>query len=179
MFRFDGDDLVIDLDHAARPDQFFRIELVDAFRTVDKMIGRVDMRAGVNTERDLGNICGIAARKRFECGNRNAGIAFVDRHVGADRDCHIKNSHGIRIIDKANSDNAITFSPCALCPLWQNSFLYVKLSMMDIKHIEGHNRGAFIIKSDHKRLAELTYSKSEDKPIDIDHTEVDESQRGQ
>ena len=50
---------------------------------------------------------------------------------------------------------------------------------MDIKHIEGHNRGAFIIKSEHKRLAELTYSKPDDKSIDIDHTEVDESLRGQ
>jgi predicted GNAT family acetyltransferase len=50
---------------------------------------------------------------------------------------------------------------------------------MDIKHIEGHNRGAFIIKSEHKRLAELTYSKSDDNSINIDHTEVDESLRGQ
>jgi len=50
---------------------------------------------------------------------------------------------------------------------------------MDIKHIEGRARGAFVIKSDHKRLAELTYSKPDDKSIDIDHTEVDESLRGQ
>lgn len=50
---------------------------------------------------------------------------------------------------------------------------------MDIKHIESRNRGAFVIKAEHKRLAELTYSKWDDDSINIDHTEVDESLRGQ
>lgn len=49
---------------------------------------------------------------------------------------------------------------------------------MDIKHIEGHNRGAFVVKAEHKRLAELTYSNSDNNAINIDHTEVDESLRG-
>jgi uncharacterized protein len=49
---------------------------------------------------------------------------------------------------------------------------------MDIKHIESKSRGAFVIKKDHKRLAELTYKKDGDS-INIDHTEVDKSLRGQ
>ena len=50
---------------------------------------------------------------------------------------------------------------------------------MEIRHIEGYKRGAFVIKRVQERLAELTYSKSEDNSINIDHTEVDESLRGQ
>jgi uncharacterized protein len=49
---------------------------------------------------------------------------------------------------------------------------------MDIKHIDLRGRGAFVIKKDHIRIAELTYKK-EDSSINIDHTEVDESLRGQ
>ena len=40
------------------------------------------------------------------------------------------------------------------------------------------DRGAFVIKRDHKRIAELTYKRNGDT-INIDHTEVDESLRGQ
>jgi uncharacterized protein len=50
---------------------------------------------------------------------------------------------------------------------------------MDIKHIELSGRGAFIVKGDGRRLAEMTYSKAGDTAIIIDHTEVDESLRGQ
>ena len=49
---------------------------------------------------------------------------------------------------------------------------------MEIKHIELSGRGAFVIKRDHERLAELTYKRNGDT-INIDHTEVDESLRGQ
>jgi predicted GNAT family acetyltransferase len=49
---------------------------------------------------------------------------------------------------------------------------------MDIKHIELSGRGAFVIKRDHERIAELTYKRDGDT-INIDHTEVDESLRGQ
>ena len=49
---------------------------------------------------------------------------------------------------------------------------------MDIKHLELKGRGAFVIKRDHERVAELTY-KREGDTINIDHTEVDESLRGQ
>jgi len=48
---------------------------------------------------------------------------------------------------------------------------------MDIKHIESKSIGSFVIKKDHKRIAELTY-KQEDGAINIDHTEVDKSLRG-
>lgn len=50
---------------------------------------------------------------------------------------------------------------------------------MEIKHIELANRGAFIIRGEGKRLAEMTYSKAGDSAIIIEHTEVDESLRGQ
>ena len=50
---------------------------------------------------------------------------------------------------------------------------------MDIKHIELHGRGAFVIKGEHKRLAEMTYVTVGDTGFIIDHTEVDESLRGQ
>lgn len=51
---------------------------------------------------------------------------------------------------------------------------------MEIKHIENDSRGAFIIRGDDKkRLAEMTYSKAGETGIIIDHTEVDESLRGQ
>ena len=49
---------------------------------------------------------------------------------------------------------------------------------MDIRHIGSKARGAFVIKKDHKRVAELTY-KQEDGGINIDHTEVDKGLRGQ
>ena len=49
---------------------------------------------------------------------------------------------------------------------------------MDIKHLEMKDRGAFVIKRDHERVAELTYTREGDT-INIDHTEVDESLRGQ
>ncbi len=51
---------------------------------------------------------------------------------------------------------------------------------MEIKHIENDSRGAFVIRGeDKKRLAEMTYSKAGETGIIIDHTEVEESFRGQ
>jgi len=51
---------------------------------------------------------------------------------------------------------------------------------MEIKHIENDSRGAFIIRGEDKaRVAEMTYSKAGETGIIIDHTEVDESLRGQ
>jgi uncharacterized protein len=51
---------------------------------------------------------------------------------------------------------------------------------MDIKQIENESRGAFFIRGDdRKRLAEMTYSRAGETGIIIDHTEVDESLRGQ
>ena len=50
---------------------------------------------------------------------------------------------------------------------------------MDIKHIEHGGRGAFIIKVEGKRLAEMTYVNAGETGFIIDHTEVDESLRGQ
>ena len=50
---------------------------------------------------------------------------------------------------------------------------------MDIMHIEKGGRGAFLIKADGKRIAEMTYVTAGETGIIIDHTEVDESLRGQ
>ncbi|MBX3244336.1 MAG: N-acetyltransferase [Acidobacteria bacterium] len=51
--------------------------------------------------------------------------------------------------------------------------------MADIKHIEHGGRGAFIVKIDGKRLAEMTYVTVGDTGFIIDHTEVDKSLEGQ
>ena len=51
---------------------------------------------------------------------------------------------------------------------------------MDIKHIEKGGRGAFLIKGeDGNRLAEMTYVTAGESGFIIDHTEVDDSLRGQ
>ncbi len=49
---------------------------------------------------------------------------------------------------------------------------------MIIERIEHGSKGAFIIKGDNERLAEMTYSKAGDKLIIIDHTEVSDALRG-
>ena len=50
---------------------------------------------------------------------------------------------------------------------------------MEIKHIKLGGKGAFIIKGKHERLAEFTYVDAGEGAINIDHTFVDESLRGQ
>ena len=51
---------------------------------------------------------------------------------------------------------------------------------MEIKHIEKAGRGGFIIRGeDGNRLAEMTYTTAGDTGFIIDHTEVDDSLRGQ
>ncbi len=50
---------------------------------------------------------------------------------------------------------------------------------MEIKRIEKGGRGAFIIREDGERLAELTYVNVGETGFIIDHTEVAESLRGQ
>ncbi len=50
---------------------------------------------------------------------------------------------------------------------------------MNIERIEHGSKGAFIIKANGERLAEMTYSKAGDKLIIIDHTEVSDALRGQ
>lgn len=50
---------------------------------------------------------------------------------------------------------------------------------MDIKHIKKGGRGAFLIKKGGERLAEMTYVTAGETGFIIDHTEVDDSLRGQ
>ena len=49
---------------------------------------------------------------------------------------------------------------------------------MNIEQIEHGSKGAFLIKENNQRLAEMTYSKAGDNKIIIDHTEVSDSLRG-
>lgn len=49
---------------------------------------------------------------------------------------------------------------------------------MNVERIEHGSKGAFIIKMNNERLAEMTYSKAGDKLIIIDHTEVSDALRG-
>lgn len=48
-----------------------------------------------------------------------------------------------------------------------------------IEHEEAAHRGAFFIRQDSKRIAEMTYSRANATLIIIDHTEVDPSLGGQ
>ncbi len=50
---------------------------------------------------------------------------------------------------------------------------------MEIKHEENERKGAFFVERDGERLAEMTYSKAGKSRIIIDHTEVDDSLRGE
>ena len=50
---------------------------------------------------------------------------------------------------------------------------------MDIKHIERGGGGAFLIKRDGERIAEMTYAVEDGDVMNIDHTLVDPSLRGQ
>jgi predicted GNAT family acetyltransferase len=50
---------------------------------------------------------------------------------------------------------------------------------MEIKHVEKGDRGGFVIREEGKRLAEMTYVNAGETGFIIDHTEVDESLRGQ
>ncbi|MEJ7848749.1 MAG: GNAT family N-acetyltransferase [Pyrinomonadaceae bacterium] len=51
--------------------------------------------------------------------------------------------------------------------------------MMEIQREEHGKRGAFFIDEDGEWIAEMTYIKSGDKEITIDHTEVDKKLRGE
>ncbi len=50
---------------------------------------------------------------------------------------------------------------------------------MNIKHLEFGSKGAFVVETDGRRLAEMTYSKAGAERIIIDHTEVSEELKGQ
>lgn len=49
---------------------------------------------------------------------------------------------------------------------------------MNIEQIEHGSKGAFLIRENNQRLAEMTYSKAGENLIIIDHTEVSEALRG-
>ncbi|WP_250436770.1 GNAT family N-acetyltransferase [Hanstruepera flava] len=50
---------------------------------------------------------------------------------------------------------------------------------MEVKHTNNNQKGTFFVEIDNSRLAEMTYSKAGYDKIIIDHTEVDESLKGQ
>jgi predicted GNAT family acetyltransferase len=49
---------------------------------------------------------------------------------------------------------------------------------MNVERIELGSKGAFLIKENNQRLAEMTYSKAGENLIIIDHTEVSDALRG-
>lgn len=49
---------------------------------------------------------------------------------------------------------------------------------MLIKHEENGSKGAFIAEEDGKKIGEMTYSQAGPGKIIIDHTEVDEQEKG-
>ncbi|MEI5985107.1 MULTISPECIES: GNAT family N-acetyltransferase [Sphingobacterium] len=49
---------------------------------------------------------------------------------------------------------------------------------MLIKHVENGNKGGFIAEEDGKQIGEMTYSQAGPGKIIIDHTEVDEEEKG-
>ena len=50
---------------------------------------------------------------------------------------------------------------------------------MEVKHEQTVNKGTFYLEVEGQKKAEMTYSKAGTERIIIDHTEVDESLRGQ
>ena len=48
-----------------------------------------------------------------------------------------------------------------------------------VEHDESEGRGAFFVMRTGKRIAEMTYSRADATLIIVDHTEVDDSLRGQ
>lgn len=49
---------------------------------------------------------------------------------------------------------------------------------MLINHIENGSKGAFLIRENNERLAEMTYAKAGEHLLIIDHTEVSDALRG-
>ena len=86
-------DLVRDADDARAPDQSLQRKLVNRIRSFDKMRGSVDMSARVRSKvehRDVGRITFGEGRPGFYL---HAGIAFIDRHGGPDRNCNVEDFH--------------------------------------------------------------------------------------
>ena len=54
-----------------------------------------------------------------------------------------------------------------------------QIIVMEIKHQENNNKGKFYYEVEGKQLAEMTYTYAGSDKIIIDHTEVDDSLRGQ
>lgn len=48
-----------------------------------------------------------------------------------------------------------------------------------IRHVEDGHRGAFVMEESGRRLAQMTYSRTSETLVIIDHTEVDDALRGE
>jgi predicted GNAT family acetyltransferase len=53
------------------------------------------------------------------------------------------------------------------------------MSLPDVQRSESDHRGAFFWEQDGKRVAEMTFTRSNPSLVIIDHTQVDDSLRGQ
>ena len=56
VLRLDRNYIFRNTNNAARADEFRRVKLVDALCTFDKVVRRVNVRAGVDAKRDLTDI---------------------------------------------------------------------------------------------------------------------------
>ena len=50
---------------------------------------------------------------------------------------------------------------------------------MEIQHLEANRKGKFFVEKEGSQVAEMTYTYAGPKKIILDHTEVDESLKGQ
>jgi predicted GNAT family acetyltransferase len=53
------------------------------------------------------------------------------------------------------------------------------MQQLPIAHHEADAKGSFLIEKDGRRVAEMTYSRTNATMVIVDHTEVDESLKGQ
>src|SRR5688572_20809577 len=93
MLGLDSDNVLGHLDNAAGADQFIGIQFVDAAGAVDEMVGGVDVRSGMDAERDLRNIGRVATRHRF-CGRHaDRRVSSVDRNHFAHGNWYVMDLH--------------------------------------------------------------------------------------
>src|SRR5690242_7859318 len=96
MGRLDRRDRIMDLDHTTPANQLFDIETFDATRAFNKMIGSINVSAGVSSETQVRNVRIISPGNASNALNLNPRIAFVDRIALADRDRNIVDLHSAK-----------------------------------------------------------------------------------
>src|SRR4029079_8235771 len=93
MFGLDRLHAVIDTNYTTMADQLFEIEPIYTTSSLDKMIGSVNMRAGVRTKRKPGHVCRVARGQAFCAVDRGRRIARIDRSFSANADRYVVDLH--------------------------------------------------------------------------------------